>query len=61
MIDQTAKAARLLRVFDAVIGELDRQGLDRRHGQPWVRSTAMAYAVIKAADGDVVQFPGPGY
>ena len=44
MTDQTAEAARLMKVTEAVVEELD-EGFD---------PVEMARAVIKAADGDVV-------
>ncbi len=58
MTNETAKAARLMKVTDAVILELDRQGLVEAVSALGFNPTEMAKAVIRAADGDVVPFPG---
>ncbi|HWX31206.1 MAG TPA: hypothetical protein VNZ53_27675 [Steroidobacteraceae bacterium] len=58
MSDVTAKMARLMRVTDAVIAELDRQGVAEVVANFGFDPVQMARAVIRAADGDVIQFPG---
>jgi len=58
MSDETAKAARLVKVTDAVLLELDRQGLVDAVSELGFDPTEMAKAVIRAADGDVILFPG---
>ena len=58
MSDETAKAARLMNVIDAVLLELDRQGVIETVSALGFNPTEMAKAVIKAADGNVVPFPG---
>jgi hypothetical protein len=61
MTDNAAKTARLMNVIDALIAELDRQGLTEVMANLGFDCTALAKVVIDAADGDVVQFPGgPG-
>jgi hypothetical protein len=58
MSDETAKMARLMRVADAVVAELHRQGVAEVMANLGFDPTRMAHAVIRAADGDVIQFPG---
>jgi len=58
MSDVTAKMARLMRVTDAVIAELDRQGVAEVVANFGFDPVQMARAVIRAADGDVIPFPG---
>jgi hypothetical protein len=58
MSDEIAKAARLMKVTDAVILELDRQGVAEAVSELGFDPTEMAKAVIRAADGDVILFPG---
>jgi hypothetical protein len=57
MSDETAKMARLMRVTDAVIEELDRQGVAEVMASLGFDPMQMAKAVIRAADGDVIPFP----
>ena len=57
MSDVTAKMARLMRVTDAVIAELDRQGVAEVMANHAFDPIQMAQAVIRAADGDVIPFP----
>jgi hypothetical protein len=54
MTDQTAEVARLIKVAEAVVEELDRQGVLEIMADEGFNPTEMAKAVIKAADGDVV-------
>jgi hypothetical protein len=58
MSDLTAKTARLMRVTDAVIDELDRQGVAEIMANLGFDPIKMAHAVIRAADGDVIPFRG---
>jgi hypothetical protein len=58
MSDETAKIARLMRATDAVMEELDRQGVAEVMANLRFDPTRMAQAVIRAADGDVIRFPG---
>jgi hypothetical protein len=58
MSDETAKTARLMRATDAVVAELHRQGVAEVVANLGFDPTRMAQAVIRAADGDVIQFPG---
>jgi hypothetical protein len=54
MTDQTAEAARLMKVTEAVVEELARQGVVEIMADEGFDPVEMARAVIKAADGDVV-------
>jgi hypothetical protein len=54
MTDQTAEAARLMKVTEAVVEELARQGVVEVMADEGFDPVEMARAVIKAADGDVV-------
>jgi hypothetical protein len=58
MSDLTAKTARLMRATDAVMEELDRQGVAEVVAAHGFDPIEMAKAVLRAADGDVIQFPG---
>jgi hypothetical protein len=58
MTDETAKTARLMRVIDAMTRELDRQGLAEAMVNVGFDPVALAEVVIKAADGEVIRFPG---
>jgi hypothetical protein len=57
MSDETAKMARLMRVTDAVVAELDRQGVTEAVANLGFDPVQMAQAVLRAADGDVIPFP----
>ena len=57
MSDMTARMARLMRVTDAVIAELDRHGVAEVMANHGFDPIQMAQAVVRAADGDVIQFP----
>jgi hypothetical protein len=54
MTDEIARVARLMKVTEAVVAELDRQGVAEAMCDLGFDPTEMAKAVIKAADGDVV-------
>jgi len=56
MTDQTAEVARLMKVAEAVVEELARQGVLEILADEGFDPIEMAKAVIKAADGDVVPF-----
>jgi hypothetical protein len=58
MTDESAKKARLMRVMDEMIKELQRQGVAEVLSNLNFNPGALAEVVIKAADGDVVPFPG---
>ena len=58
MTDETAKAARLMKVVEVIVAELDRQGVVETLADLGFDPAPLAEAVIKAADGDVVRFPG---
>jgi len=58
MNEETAKMARLMRVTDAVIEELERQGVTEVVADLGFDPMQMAKAVLRAADGDVIPFPG---
>jgi hypothetical protein len=57
MSDETAKMARLMRATDAVIEELDRQGVTEVMANLGFDPMQMAKAGGRAADGDVIPFP----
>jgi hypothetical protein len=46
-----------MKVVDVMVAELDRQGVAEALANLGFDPMALARAVIKAADGDVVQFP----
>jgi hypothetical protein len=54
MTDETAKVARLMKVTEAVVAELQRQGVAEDLANQGFDVLALATVVIKAADGDVV-------
>lgn len=60
MTDETARTARLMKVIDAIVAELSRQGVAEALADLGFDPTALAEAVIKAADGDVIRFRFPG-
>lgn len=59
MSDTAAEIARLMKVVEAIVAELERQGVADAVSDLGFDPTPMAIAVIRAADGDVVPFPGP--
>jgi hypothetical protein len=54
MNDEKAKTARLMKVAEAAVEEFDRQGVAEAMSSMGFDPMARARAVIKAADGDVV-------
>jgi len=60
MSETAAELARLMKVTEAIVAELERQGVAEVVSNLGFDPMAMAKAVIRAADGDVVPFPrGP--
>jgi hypothetical protein len=59
MQDSAAETARLLKVIDAIILELARQGVAEALADLGFDPTGLAKVAIRAADGDVIQFPPP--
>ena len=57
MTDEIANTARLMKVAEAVVDELDRQGVAEALATLGFDPMERAKAVIKAAEGDVVPFP----
>jgi hypothetical protein len=58
MTDETGQTARLMKVVEAIIAELDRQGVAEALANLGFDPTALAVEILKAADGDVIPFPG---
>jgi hypothetical protein len=58
MTDETARTARLMNVAEAAVEEFDRQGVAEVLANLDFDPVALARVVIKAADGDVIPFPG---
>ena len=55
--DDSAKATRLIRVAEAVVDELQRQGFSKVLADRRFDAVEIAMAVIKAEDGDAVPLP----
>jgi sulfur carrier protein ThiS len=55
MTDEIANTARLMKVAEAVVDDLDRQGVAEALATLGFDPIEMA----KAAEGDAVPFPGP--
>ena len=58
MTNGVAEAARLMKVTEAIVFELNRQGVADALADLKFDPTALARAAIRAADGDVVKFRG---
>ena len=54
MIDETAKTARLMKVVEVMVAELDRQGVTDTLAGLGFDPMALAKVVIRAADGEVI-------
>ena len=54
MTDEIAKTARLMKVIEVMVAELDRQGVTETLAGLGFDPTPLAETVIKAAGGDVV-------
>ena len=59
MTDKAAELGRLMKVTEAVVAELERQGVAEALASLGFDPMEMAKAVIKAAESDVIPFPGP--
>lgn len=59
MTESAADMARLMNVVEAIVAEMERQGVADAVADLGFDPMPMAIAVIRAADGDVVPFPGP--
>jgi N-dimethylarginine dimethylaminohydrolase len=57
--DKAAVAGRLMKVTEAVVAELERQGVAEALANLGFDPIEMAQTVIKAADGDVVPLVRP--
>jgi hypothetical protein len=53
-MDETAETARLMKVVDEIAVELERQGVAEAMANLGFDPLPLARAVIKAADGDVI-------
>ena len=61
MNDSIADAARLMKVTEAIVAELQRQGVAEALADLGFDPTPVARAAIRAADGEVIAFPSlPG-
>jgi hypothetical protein len=58
MKDEAAETARLMKVIDVIVAELERQGVAETLADLGFDPLALAKAAIKAADGEVIIFPG---
>jgi hypothetical protein len=58
MANDSATAARLVKVAEAVIDELYRQGFSEVLADPRFDPVEIAKAVVKADDGDVILIRG---
>jgi hypothetical protein len=54
MTDEAAKTARLMKVVEAMVAELQRQGVAETLAELGFDPMPLAEVVIKAADGDVI-------
>ena len=59
MTDEIVRVARLMKVTEALVAELDRQGVAEALADLRFDPIEMAKIVIKAADGDVVPLKRP--
>lgn len=59
MTVSVADMATLMNVVEAIVAEMERQGVAGAVADLGFDPTPMAKAVIRAADGVVVPFPGP--
>ncbi len=57
-MDETSETARLMKVTEAIVEELNRQGVTEVLAELDFDPTPLAKAVIRAADGDVIPFTG---
>ncbi|MHC2395290.1 hypothetical protein ACVMFA_006190 [Bradyrhizobium liaoningense] len=59
MNDQTAETARLMKVAEAIVREMDRQGIAEAVADLGFDVMELARVAIRAADGDVISFRRP--
>ncbi|MGX9431384.1 MULTISPECIES: hypothetical protein [Bradyrhizobium] len=59
MADATAETARLMKVAEAIIREMDRQGVAEAIADLDFDVMELARVVLRAADGDVIPFRRP--
>ena len=59
MTDTTAETARLMKVTEAIVAELDRQGIVEALANLGFDPLELARVVLRAADGDVIPFRRP--
>ncbi|MCW2195007.1 hypothetical protein AB7M45_007778 [Bradyrhizobium elkanii] len=59
MTDQTAKTARLMKVAEAIVREMDRQGIAEAVADLGFDVMELARVVVRTADGDVIPFRRP--
>ena len=56
MTDPTAETARLMKVAEAIVHEMDRQGIADMVADHGFDIMELARVVVRAADGDVIPF-----
>ncbi len=59
MADHIEEAARLMRVIDAIMKELARQGVAKATIELGFDPSQLAKVAIMAADGSIIKFPPP--
>lgn len=59
MIDQTAETARLMKIVEVMVRELDRQGVAEALADLGFDPMELARVMVRAADGDVIPFRRP--
>jgi hypothetical protein len=59
MSDATAETARLMKVAEAIVHEMDRQGIADMVADHGFDVMELARVVVRAADGDVIPFRRP--
>lgn len=59
MSDETAETARLMKVVEAMVREMDRQGVAEALADLGFDPMELARVVVRAADGDVIPFRRP--
>ncbi|WFU57739.1 hypothetical protein QA639_09630 [Bradyrhizobium pachyrhizi] len=59
LTDTQAETARLMKVAEAIVHEMNRQGVTCTLEDQAFAVMELSRAMIRAADGDVVPFPRP--
>lgn len=59
MSDPTAETARLMKVAEAIVHEMDRQGIAEMVAERGFDVMELARVAVRAADGDVIPFRRP--